>query len=108
MAHHRCARHHPDKRRIHASTRGCSATTRFYLGEVNWGALVHLLALRRRLRLQPVERAFRIRGARYDRPDRGNGLPARLALLDLRAGAVIFDSLPHHKHLASSIRPETI
>jgi hypothetical protein len=46
--------------------------------------------------------------ARYDRLDRGNGLSTRLALLGLGAGAVIFDSLPHHKHVASSIRPGTI
>jgi hypothetical protein len=35
------------------------------------------------------------------------GLPARLALLGLEARAVISDTWPHHKHMASSACPGT-
>ena len=50
--------------------------------------------------------SVRDRTVRYDRRV---GLLARLAFLGLaEAGAVIFDSLPHHMHLASSARPATI
>jgi hypothetical protein len=45
-------------------------------------------------------------GSRYDRPDRANGLSARLAFLGSgETVAVISDTWPSHMHIASSVFP---